>query len=249
MNPIRAFTFAAAFAAALFTASLALADVVKLANGDTLHGKIVSIDDEKVVLESDVFGKVVVARERVLGVVFADGKGPDGGPAVEAEPKTGDRAETPGEIIDRLINEEFGPDALRELSRGAKIVANPGDVVRELQREGIDPKYINELTVAIPGFTAPPVQDYFYGTVEGLKTGRINLGDIRKDAVKVRDQIESLKKDLGPDAAALDGYLGILNGFIEETKDIAPADSATETSPHFPGSSKSAPPTPKEDKK
>ena len=54
--------------------------------------------------------------------------------------------------------------------------------------------------------------------VGGLMLGRISIDDIRNDAIDARDQIRDLEKDLGPQASrALEGYLSILDGFIQET--------------------------------
>ena len=59
--------------------------------------------------------------------------------------------------------------------------------------------------------------------VGGLMSGRISIDDIRDDAIDARDQIRDLEKDLGPQASrALEGYLSILDGFIQET---APTNS------------------------
>ena len=63
-----------------------------------------------------------------------------------------------------------------------------------------------------------------------MLSGRLNIQDIRKEAVSAVDQIKEIQKDLGPNANALNGYLSILENFIQETeesskgaKDLAPA--------------------------
>ena len=61
------------------------------------------------------------------------------------------------------------------------------------------------------------MKKYFNDKVTGLASGRLNLQDIRKDAVKARDGLKDLQKDLGPDGRALEGYLSILNAFIDQT--------------------------------
>ena len=65
----------------------------------------------------------------------------------------------------------------------------------------------------------PSVQKYFTDTVAGLATGKINVQDLRKQAISVRKQIDDLEKDLGPEAkAALAPYSGILDHFIRESR-------------------------------
>jgi hypothetical protein len=49
-------------------------------------------------------------------------------------------------------------------------------------------------------------------------TGKLNIQDVRKDAITARDGLLDLQKDLGPEGAALNGYLSILNKFIRETE-------------------------------
>ena len=51
--------------------------------------------------------------------------------------------------------------------------------------------------------------------VDGLMSGKINLTDLRNQARTSINQINQLKKELGPDADdALDGYLSILQNFV-----------------------------------
>lgn len=200
----------ALFACSLFATSL-FADAIQLDNGDTVHGKVVSVTDKQVVLQSEVHGKLVLERKRVVAIVLGDKTDADSGTA-------GKKGESVQGIVGRLVPKDFGAKQLRELEKGQQPAPNPDDVVEQLRTEGVDPALVNELKIRLPGFSSPPVQEYFNDTVQGLMSGKISLGDIRQDAVKARDQLSDLKKDLGPDGAVLDGYLSILNGFINETE-------------------------------
>jgi len=138
--------------------------------------------------------------------------------ATKKQPAQGyQEGESVKDILNRLVPKNFGVKQVRELEKGQQPAPNPDDVVEQLRTEGVDPALVNELKLRLPGFTSPPVQKYFNDTVDGLISGKITLGDIRNDAVKARDQLNDLKKDLGPDGAVLDGYLSILDGFIKET--------------------------------
>jgi len=63
--------------------------------------------------------------------------------------------------------------------------------------------------------------------VDGLMSGKINLTDLRNQARTSINQINQLKKELGPDADdALDGYLSILENFVSEAGSEVPATPA-----------------------
>ncbi len=217
---------ASCFAMALFAigflvaTSPCFADVIQLENGDTLRGKIVSLDDKEVQLQSDVLGKLSIPRSKVTAIVFSDLKPSEAKPMGEgeaAEAKGDEKQETPAEIIKRLAPKDFGPKQLADLEPAGSVPKTEDEVIDQLRREGVDQRLMDELHLRLPGFGAPQVQGYFNDKVNGLISGSITIQDIRKDAIGARDQLLELKEDLGPDAAALDGYLGILENFINKT--------------------------------
>lgn len=229
-------TFRIVLALLLVTVSsnVLLADAVRLDNGDTLNGKVLSVTDKQVTFQSDVHGKMVLERKRVTAIVLGDAK-----PAAGKSAQGYQEGESVKDVLDRLVPKNFGVQQLRELEKGQLPAPNPEDAVDQLRREGVDPALVNEMKARLPGFSSPPVQQYFNNTVDGLMSGEISLGDIRRDAVKARDQLNDLKKDLGPDGAVLDGYLSILNGFINETAPPSkekPSVSKGETKPVKPKS-------------
>jgi len=62
--------------------------------------------------------------------------------------------------------------------------------------------------------------------VNGLLSGKLNVNDVRREAQASAKQLQELKKELGPDAdELLDGYLQVLNSFIQETdaEPVAPS--------------------------
>ena len=48
------------------------ADVVECDNGDRYHGKVLSMDDEKVVLKNDITGTLNIPRARIVSLSFRD---------------------------------------------------------------------------------------------------------------------------------------------------------------------------------
>ena len=81
---------------------------------------------------------------------------------------------------------------------------------------------MQDLETKVPLLAVPGVRSYFNRTLEGLIAGELGIPDLRREAMKARDGLRDIQKDLGPDGAALDGYMMILNGFIEQTEPKKP---------------------------
>ncbi|WP_166821431.1 hypothetical protein [Thalassoroseus pseudoceratinae] len=195
----------------LVAAGIVTAEEVQLINGDRITGSVVSLSEKSLTLKSDLLGKIIIPRDKVGAIYLGDVKPPaQTNPAPQPEsPTSMSTVKTPEDIIDQLTGRAVP---------GQK-GASPDDVIQQLQRGGtIAPKDLQDIQQAFPLLAAPEAQSYFNDMVGGLMTGRKNLGDLRKDAITSRDALEDLKKDLGPDGAALNGYLSILNRFINETE-------------------------------
>lgn len=233
MKTVRFTSLTCAFFAVFLLASRLPADTIQLENGDTLHGKVLSVTDKDVAFQSDIHGKMTFERKRVAAIVLGDPRPVAGKPNPQPD-KGADgpikKGESPADVIRRLAPKDFGPKTLSELDKNAPVLPNPeDDVIRQLRTEGVDPALMNELKVRLPGFSSAPVQGYFNEKVNGLISGEISIQDIRNEAIEARDQLEDLKRDLGPDAAALDGYFGILDSFIKDTAPPAEKEPATTT--------------------
>ena len=157
------------------------AETVELVNGDTLHGKVILLDQQHLTLRSELLGELKLPRDRVASITLVARKKPT---ATQVTPNAD---------------------------------ATPGGVLEQLRTKGVDRDALSTLKKQFPLLGTPEVSQYVNDKLSGLMTGRLNLQDIRKDAVRARDQIDSLKKDLGPQADALNGYLSILERFIQET--------------------------------
>lgn len=193
------------------------AELIQLDSGETIQGEVLKITRTHLQLRHEIFGEIEIPRDRVHSIILGDPKTgkiikPDGSDA---------KPETPAEVIDRLANKDFGPQAIERLEKGAKRQPIPEDAVEQLRREGVDPQLTDRLHLMLPGFGTPEVQSYFNGRVQGLMNGSITLQNIRDDAINARNQLHEIMEDLGPDAAALQGYYSILDNFIEKT---APPD-------------------------
>jgi len=190
---------------------VAHADTLHLNNGDTVSGHVTSVDAKMVKLASENFGEITVPREKIRSIYFGDAK------PVQAAVAAAPQATNTGQA-DKGYNIPQLPaivDAQKQY--GADTGGSVDDAVKQLQGGAVDPKMIKEITSKLPGFASPEVQEYFNNTLGGLASGKLDVQSVRKDAIYARDQILDLKKDLGPDAAALDGYLGILENFIDKS--------------------------------
>jgi hypothetical protein len=198
----------------------ACAEVIELKSGDIIQADLLQVTEKTLRIRHELFGEVDIPRAKVHAIVMTD---PETGTTKKVNPD-GSKAkqETPKQVIDRLVNKDFGPKAVKELEKGARRQQSPRDAVEQLKREGIDPDLNRSLHMMLPGFGAPKVQDYFNSRVDGLMQGSIDIDDIRKDAIGARDQLREIMDDLGQDGAALQGYYSILDNFIQKTK---PADS------------------------
>ena len=211
---------------------LAQADTIQLINGDSLNGKVLSLNDKEIKIESAILGEVAIQRKNVVSITFGDRK-PAATPAVSPAPAT-PAATTPAAsntadaVLQQLkksgvdpakvtgLLDKFGPaGSVKGSPAGSS--ESPDDVLQQLRRDGIDKGMVKDLKTKLPLLNIPGVGTYFDKTLSGLASGELDLSHIRKDAIKARDGLIDVKKDLGPHGAALDGYLRILDSFIRET--------------------------------
>jgi len=193
---------------------MAAADTVQLANGDTLSGEVLSLDGKQLRIKSPILGEMNIARAQVQAIFLGDAKAPVAASAA-AKP-----AEGAGPLTVERILKQLGAGA------GGKEPVGVGDDLLKQLQGGVPPAELDKLKKQFPLLGSPEVQGYFNKTVGGLLDGSLSLNDIRKEAIRARDETRDAIKDLGPEAEkALSGYLGILDQFIKETepKPIPPA--------------------------
>ena len=177
------------------------ADTIQLVNGDTVSGKVVSLDFNQVKLETELLGNLVIARDRVAVIAFGDRVIPG-----RASPMPAKAA----------------PNSAPKTVIGQPKAVGVDAAVEQLKTQGIDPNFLSTLEKKFPLLANEEAQDYFNNTVGGLLSGKIGVSDVRKDAVRARDQLEDLREDFGDEFGPgidtmLNAYLGILNKFIRET--------------------------------
>lgn len=186
----------------VFFAGSLSGDTIELTNGDVLNGHVVSLDGKELVLKSELLGELKLDREKVSAIHLGDKPvlTREAAPAPSSQGKKADPAVNP------------------EVQKVLDSVPSSDDVLKQLQGGSVDKEMIGALQQKFPLLNTPEASGYFNETVSGLMTGRLNIQDVRKDAVNARDQLKDLQDELGPEGAALNGYMSILNNFIRETE-------------------------------
>ncbi len=222
------------------------ADTIQLINGDTLNGKVLSLSDKDLKLSSEVLGEISLQRDKVVAITFGDRKPvsvdtarPSSAPPEHQNPLSGPEYQGATGGLSREELKAFGVGTEQLNKALPKLGIDPGlgtrkkrgetpeDIVQKLRTEGIDSRMMKDLEKQIPLLGVPGVKGYFNERLQGLMSGKMDLSDLRKDAIKARNGLRDLQKDLGPNGAALNGYLQILDGFIDETEPDPAEDSNT----------------------
>ncbi len=182
-----------------------LADVVEMQNGDRYFGTVLSVSADAVVLKSDVLGKITLPRKNVSGLAF--------GTNAVALPATANLA--PAVTSTNL------PAA----APTTPLVNTNVDLSAALRNLGADTNFVGQIRQQMLA-GSPEAASKYDAMVNGLLSGQLNLNDVRREAQSSADQLRELKKELGPDADdSLDGYLQVLDQFLNETAD-QPANTA-----------------------
>ncbi len=178
------------------------ADQVVMQNGDTLHGTVLSVSTNTLVLQNENLGRVALPRAKVTAIVLGNGTAKAGtslSAAVQASlPMTGPATDQTNSTADLT-------SALRGLS-------GQTNLVQQVEAQFLSP-------------AGPEAVSKFNDLLNGLSTGKIDMNDLRAQAQSAADQLRSLKQGTGPeDSGEVDAYLAILDDFLKET---APANAAT----------------------
>jgi hypothetical protein len=190
------------------TAMSAKADSLDLVNGDHYQGTVVSVTQSNVVLQSDILGSISLPRNKVIQINF-------GNAAIVAAPKPANNA-----IASNMT--AAGPSLVLQGPQSA--ASAPGAVpqnevvINQMRREGVDPDLMKQVQEEILGQGNPAANAKFNEIMGGLMSGKLSVTDIRAQAQESIQQIKEAKQQLGPEIGdSLDGYLSILQNFVNET--------------------------------
>jgi hypothetical protein len=176
------------------------ADQVNMQNGERYIGKVVTLSNETVVVQSDVLGTLRVPRSRIASITF----GTNTAPAPVQTPVAASVQPT------------------RPLSTNSS-----SDLTTAIQQLRADPRAIQRVEQQFLAGADPQAKEMFNQLMGGLMNGSLNVNDIRAQAKTAADQLRAARKELGDDAGfALDGYLAVLDGFLRETETSASVTNA-----------------------
>jgi hypothetical protein len=182
-------------ALSLVVALCARADQVNMKNGECYIGKIVTLSNETVVVQSDVLGMVKVPRGRIASITFGTNavtRAVQTPVVTSAQPQKPAATNSNSDLAAAINQLRANPNAMQQ--------------VQQQMLAGADPK----------------ATETFNQMMGGLMNGSVNLDDIRAQAKSAADQLRAAKKELGDDAGfAVDGYLSVLDGFLRETATAA----------------------------
>jgi len=180
------------------------ADQVEMQNGDRYAGTVLSLDANSVVLRSEVLGKVSLPRSQVAHIVL------------------GSVARTNDARLALSTN---------KLSRlPARAVARTNSELAVMLRQlGSDTNSLREVQEQFLSQAGPEVNQKFNQTLGDLTSGKMTLNDLRAQAKAAVDQARGQRGEMsGEMGGLLDGYLSILDDFLQQT---APPESAGTNKP------------------
>jgi len=177
------------------------ADEVAMQNGDRYFGKVVSVSPKSVTLDSENLGKISVPREKVVSLLF--------GTNVEMNAA---EKQAPTHLV--RVSPPTNPPAA---SASATVANTNTDLSAALRSLGANTNFVGQIRDQMLGGNSEAAGQY-NKMVSDLLNGKMDLNDLRRQAQSSADQIRELKRELGPDAGdSLDGYLQVLDQFLQET--------------------------------
>jgi hypothetical protein len=126
----------------------------------------------------------------------------------------------PREKVASLSMRQKAPERIAAGDKNGKPVraANESEIesaVRDLKTNNLIVRQVQNQLLAQAG---PEANQKFNELLSGLMSGSLSVQDLRAEAKSIRDQVQSLRKELGEEEGgwALDGYLSILDRFINQ---------------------------------
>ena len=181
------------------------ADQVEMKSGERFIGKVLSLSNDTLVVQSEALGMVRLPRAKVASVSMDTGAETN---SVKM-PMVMGQAPRPAAAVSTTNSNPELTAAVRQLKGRTNLVQQ----VEEQFLAGADPQ----------------AKAKFNDLVSGLMSGKLGLNDIRAEALSAAEQLKGLKQELGEDSTGtLDMYLGVLEGFLRET---TPAGGAITNAP------------------
>jgi hypothetical protein len=171
----------------------AVADQVEMQNGDRYQGRVLSLNSNLLIIQSEVLGTLRLPRAKVALVALGDSLGTN------------------------WMRSFAATNSLASAPTAAS--AEPAPEVSAIGRQlGAHSNLIQRVESQFLSTAGPEAKQKFDELLSGLMSGKVTVEDIRLQAQSAADQIRAAKKELGSEAGwAIDGYLAILDHFLKET--------------------------------
>jgi hypothetical protein len=198
---LRALAAIAGTALALSTpAGRLCADQVEMQNGDRYAGTVLSLDVTNVVLRSEVLGRVSLPRSQVAHITLGS--------------------------VARTNAARLRAPSTNELSRSLRGSAarTNSELAALLRQLNGDTNSLRQVQEQVLGGAGPEANQKFNQMLGDLTSGKMTISDLRAQAKAVADQVRGQRSELnGELGGLLDGYMSILDDFLEQT---APPEGA-----------------------
>ncbi len=169
----------------------ASAEIIHLINGDLIQAKVVTLNETHLSIQSNILGILKIPRNKVARIDFI------------AQPAS---ITGPGALTKPPVSSTLPSSAQKLTIPGGLKGNHPTDLIQQVQQQ--------MLTTA-----GPEANEMYQNLVQGVTSGSINIPELKTMAEDTVRQIEDLQAELGDDVGfALDGYLGILKGFIQKAE-------------------------------
>src|SRR6185369_7492687 len=219
LRSVRAFVVAGCICFGLAGVELSAADVIQMQNGDRYAGKILSMDGEAVVMQSDVLGKISLPRAKVAILNLGSAPAAPVAP-IAVVPKAAPVAGT------------------NSLASAAVVVTNgSADLASAFRKAGTTQPTVKAIREQYLVDAGPEANAKFDELLGGVMSGKVSMNDLRAQAKTAADQLRGFKRELGEEAGSeVDGYLAVLDHFLQETGSVtnsvtAARKPATSTTP------------------
>lgn len=188
-------------------ASGSKADELDMQNGDRYFGKVVSVSPDAVIMNSEILGKITVPRNKVSCLAF------------------GTNTITLKSIINTNTT-QAGNNTTTSITNTFLKIGDPHqDLAAAFHSLGAGTNFIRQIRDQLLA-GSPEANSKYDQMINDLLSGRLDMNGLRRQAQASADQIHELKRELGSDAGdSLDGYLQVLEQFLNETANQSSANT------------------------
>ena len=175
-----------------FTAPIGLlADQVEMQNGDRYVGRVLSLNGDTLQLQNDVLGILRLPRSKVALISFG-----------------------PVPVMPRPVAPPNG--GVQSKALGATNI--PPEVAAQFRELAAHTNLIHQIQSQFLSDAGPEANKKFEELLNGLMTGKLNMGDLRAQAQSAADQLRALNRESGESSGfASEAYLSILDQFLKST--------------------------------